>query len=123
MNCKHGANNSMPRAKLNQIAYNRLAAAAIILEVFHENKDKFRKKMQEEFEADPIMYYKLYLEPLQPKKMEMQLDLRAQIASTNIDLTKLKKAELENLKSIITKAEVPKQLQAVAEAEFEDEPY
>jgi len=68
----------MPKQKKNKGKPNepnlidRFTAINTILEVFNENKTIFKAKMESEFKADPARFYRKYVEPLQPKEIEIE---------------------------------------------------
>ncbi len=114
--------NPAGRAKGTRIA--RTTAISAIFGIFNKpgNQAKFQAMLQKEFDQDPGFFYKFYVEPLQPKKIEMGIDLKAQILSAQIDLTKLDTNDLKVLQSLVGKAEIPVALEA-GEGEIVDESY
>ena len=53
---------------------NRLEAAETLFDVFKENKKYFKEEMSKLAQSKPGLFYKKYIEPLQPK--EMQFDTK-----------------------------------------------
>lgn len=49
---------------------NRSMAIDTIFEVFKENKKVFKEKMSELAQREPALFYKKYVEPLQPKEIQ-----------------------------------------------------
>lgn len=64
----------------------RSIAVEIIFKLFHEQAEKFEEKMRIRAEEDPIVFYQDFVEPLQPKETNLNLDstepIQIQIVTT-----------------------------------------